>query len=164
MFLGFYRTYAVEDEIAVTYQRYGITQPCQMQLWRIAEAFDIELRFYEGRSFVYYGDGQPVIFIDSRLSEIEQREDFFHELCHPLRHEGCQTKMPRLFKELQEIQAAQFQLYAALPFFLIKQVYDDIVNVSAKYLASLFQLSEALVHRRIEQIKARMTYLGKEGA
>lgn len=160
----FYQPTDVEKEIAYTYQEAGITCPSHMQLSRIAEAFNIDVTYYPGKSFVYYGDGQPVIFIDSRLSEIEQREDFFHELCHPLRHEGCQTKMPRLFKELQEIQAAQFQLYAALPFFLIKQVYDDIVNVSVKYLASLFQLSEALVHRRIEQIKARMTYLGKEGA
>jgi len=94
--------------------------------------------------------------IDSRKPEPERRAIFFHELTHPLRHCGRQEHLHELFVELQEIQAAQFQLAAAIPSFMLGSYRDAPPANIGKIIAEDFCLPLTLVMRRLEQIRNRM--------
>ncbi len=92
-----------------------------------------------------------MINIDARLTEQEQREQFFHELCHILRHCGSQLIMPKAFRELQEWDAKRFTKYAAIPFHML-----HLFNLKSDYLVNeiseSFQVYEDLANDRMEGI------------
>ena len=92
------------------------------------------------------------IVIDSRVSIQEQQEQFFHELCHILRHEGHQSMMPAAFRELQEWDANRFTMYAALPYFMLK-AYDFENPYIILDLSHDFNVTEDLCRKRMDQIK-----------
>lgn len=60
--------------------------------------------------------------------------------------------MPEAFRELQERDANNFTMYAALPYFLLKD-YDFIDPYLIHDLATDFKVTEELCIKRIEQIK-----------
>ncbi|WP_175616022.1 ImmA/IrrE family metallo-endopeptidase [Piscibacillus halophilus] len=60
-----------------------------------------------------------LININNNLADYEKKEQFYHELCHILRHYGNQMMMPKAFRELQERDARHFTLYAAIPFHML---------------------------------------------
>lgn len=62
------------------------------------------------------------MFLDGRLPLDQQRLDFLHELCHLLRHAGNQMIMPESFTKMQELEAEQFLLFAAMPFSMISRL------------------------------------------
>ncbi|RPF57023.1 uncharacterized protein DUF955 [Aquisalibacillus elongatus] len=91
------------------------------------------------------------IVIDSRERVEIQREQFFHELCHILRHSGRQTMMPEAFRELQERDARHFTLYASLPAHMIK-TYDFTNEFIIETLADNFKVRKELVTERLDRI------------
>ncbi|MBM7554852.1 Zn-dependent peptidase ImmA (M78 family) [Thalassobacillus pellis] len=95
------------------------------------------------------------IIIDSRLPIKYQREQFFHELCHALRHFGCQSKMPRAFYELQERDAKHFTLYASLPFHMIKGYSLHNPDIIEQWSRD-FNIPRYLCAERLEKIKGRV--------
>lgn len=97
------------------------------------------------------------IVLDSRCKPDEQREQFFHELCHILRHVGHQSIMPEAFRELQEWDANNFTMYAALPYFMVKQ-YDFEDPYLIHNLATDFKITESLCKKRIKQIQRNFLY------
>jgi Zn-dependent peptidase ImmA (M78 family) len=153
-----YRQSDLELWISKIYQENGIQYASDINIERIAGIFQIDLRYYSGQPFAHWDDesGEAYIFLNSYMTESQRRESFFHELCHPLQHAGCQNNMPPLFKELQEIQAAHFQLYASMPLFMLEEFWSVSPSVLIKILSEEFQLSEAFVIRRFEQIQARI--------
>lgn len=113
------------------------------------------------KSFAYEQCNYKSITIDNRIPAEEQREVFFHELSHLLRHSGWQLKeMPLSFKELQEWDANRFVPYAAIPFHLLQEIdlqQADIISV----LADTFKVTPELCERRLTRIyeKANMIAL-----
>jgi hypothetical protein len=63
----------------------------------------------------------------------------------------------KTFRDLQEAQANQFQLYAAIPFFMLQELelppYEYQIIHTIK---SIFKVTEALARKRLEQIKRRI--------
>ncbi|WP_328515400.1 ImmA/IrrE family metallo-endopeptidase [Halobacillus yeomjeoni] len=49
--------------------------------------------------YVRLGKYQEIL-LNTSLDSLQQREQFFHEFCHAIRHVGRQTMMPRAFREL----------------------------------------------------------------
>ncbi|MFP3467941.1 ImmA/IrrE family metallo-endopeptidase, partial [Leifsonia sp. SIMBA_070] len=83
------------------------------------------------------------ITIDKRLPSSIQREHFYHELCHILRHAGRQIIMPAAFRELQEWDATNFTRYAALPIHMLSSIefsHPGIID----YLSSQFGVTPEL--------------------
>ncbi|MNC21308.1 hypothetical protein D3C75_692800 [compost metagenome] len=77
---------------------------------------------------------------------------------------GSQPELPRLFAELQEIQAGLFQLYAAMPIYMIEGYAEHLEEAhAAQMLAYEFRLPRELVERRLQQIAARL-HKGREEA
>jgi Zn-dependent peptidase ImmA (M78 family) len=151
-----------ELEISVNdfYRDLGIHQPSDLCEDAICSALDIDLIYKPFPSMVYQADDYTSILIDSRLPRAVQREHFYHELGHIVRgHVGKQHKLTKSFRQLQEEQAEHFVMYAALPFFLIRQLplpkYErDIIGL----LADEFGVTHKLAARRLEQIKNRIYY------
>jgi len=144
----------VERWIAEHYQNNSILTPTDIDIDVIASNFGIDIVYYNGHSFS--GNESDVIFLNKNLSSPEMREIFFHELCHVLRHAGDQRRMPQLFMDLQEFQALQFQLYAAIPLYMIKDIPPQRSWITYyQLIAYKFVVPLWLAKRRIEQIITR---------
>ncbi|PKR79216.1 peptidase [Halalkalibacillus sediminis] len=91
------------------------------------------------------------IIVDSRDPIEHQREQFFHELCHILRHCGHQSMMPEAFRELQEWDARHFTLYAALPYHMLR-FYDFSDDLIIGTIAEDFKVTKELVSERLNRI------------
>lgn len=158
MILGRYKPCELEKWINSRYLHNGVRTPDDLDPEGVAPLFGADLVYYLGPSFADWREGgYSVIFLDRRLSDDEARAVFFHELCHPVRHVGSQPELPRLFAELQEIQAGLFQLYAAMPVYMIEGYAEHLEEAhAAQMLAYEFRLPRELVERRLQQIAARL--------
>jgi len=155
-----YRPSETELWISGLYQQNGILQPKDLTISAVSEIFSVKVSYYDGPVFAEWEeDNYAFIFLNRNKSQEEQKNDFFHELCHPLRHVGRQNELPLLFQELQEMQAAQFQLLAAMPVYLVQQVpcqryWEQYINT----LVNKFEQPNRFVQRRIDQIVNKINY------
>lgn len=150
-----YTTTALEDWVSDFYKELKINHPTQIN----EEYISRSNRIYLHRK-PRYGNYEIVghyrgITIDSRESLEKQRELFFHELCHILRHTGVQSMMRKAFRELQERDAEHFTRYAAIPFHMLKyiDIHDPYV---IDQMVELFKVTPELCELRLLQIKAKM--------
>jgi hypothetical protein len=95
------------------------------------------------------------ITIDARKSKKVQREMFFHEFCHILRHAGIHSMMPEAFHELQEWDAKSFVRYAAIPHHMLKFIDFDNPYVIDQ-MVSLFKVTSELCEDRLLQIQKKL--------
>ena len=156
--LDLYQTTPLEEWIESRYQHIGIHSPDDLDIDSIAHSFGVDVFYMPGaKEEAIWDDDNAAIFLNSDKSVPEIREVFFHELCHPLRHAGDQLMLPGIFRELQETQAKQFQLYAAMPFFMIKGIkFPPYKNEAIGLLANLFRVTPQFAKRRLEQIQRRI--------
>jgi len=150
-----YNLSRMEKWITNQYLMHNIIEPENLNFDALSIAFEVTLYrlslcarydIYKKRRF---------IVVDSRCSIHKQREQFFHELCHILFHEGHQSDMYEPFRKLLEREAERFVLYAALPYHIIK--YYNLASETIIYdLSSDFQISEKLCHSRLKQIKSQI--------
>jgi Zn-dependent peptidase ImmA (M78 family) len=154
-----YKLTHLEDWINRLYRVLDIYTPDEIKPREICRSLHIHLMYKEIPSCCFSEGRFKCITIDQRKLNEYQREDFFHELCHLLRHFRIRM-MPKAFLELQEAQAETFTAYAALPYFMVKE-YDlhdaDIIYT----LAQDFCVTEKLVLKRLNQIKNRITMLNE---
>lgn len=155
MDLTFYRTTPLEDWISSVYKDHNIYSPADIDIHMVASIFGGAVSQTFGQSHVRWEDDFNffVIFLDKKKSEKEKRLDFFHELCHPLKHIGSQMKIPLEFRRYQEGQANQFQMYAGLPFYMLQDFSD---GCTLKKLSDAFNLPEKFIRSRIDQIYRRI--------
>lgn len=160
--LSHYQPTVLEEWVEAKYQSVGIFTPAELTIENIACAFDIKVIMLPGaKEEALWDDSLAAIFLDADKPPLETREIFFHELCHPLLHHGDQLGMSSNQRLHQEEQAGHFQLYAALPFFMIRalplpQLELDIIHL----LATEFTVTHDLARKRWEQIHRRI-YTGE---
>ena len=150
-----YPATALEDWVINFYIRLGIYHPDQINEEYIARNHRIFLhKKPQPSNFQVVGRYQGIT-IDSRESVETQRESFFHELCHILRHYGIQSMMPNAFRELQERDARHFTLYAAIPYHMLKFIdFNDPYVIDQ--MVSLFKVTPELCETRLLQIENRI--------
>ncbi|QRG65286.1 ImmA/IrrE family metallo-endopeptidase [Brevibacillus choshinensis] len=160
MDLSLYKMTPLEEWITTTYLQHSITTPDDLSLEHVVASFGGEIALLKTRSHARWiedGTGDFIIIIDSRLDEATQRSEFYHELCHPLRHVGNQQMLPKAFRDLQETQATMFQLYASIPFFMIKELdMPDLEHNVPYQWAQIFKTPLPLAVQRFRQIKSRI--------
>lgn len=155
MLFSYYKESHLEQWINTQFLTHGIMNTTDHDIERIAEAFDVELVYDICPSFSDNEDG--VIFLNKHADDVTARVIFFHELCHVLRHAGDQRVMSHLFKEAQELEADQFVLYAAIPFYLVAKLnVPDQRNEAIPYLADQFHVPLHLAEQRLDQIQRRV--------
>lgn len=156
--LSLYESTPLEKWIESRYQSIGVLSPTDLDIDAIAYSFGADV-FYmpAAKEEAIWDEETAAIFLNSDKPEEEIREAFFHELCHPLRHSGNQLMLPGIFRELQETQAKQFQLYAAMPFFMVKEIkLPPYKNEAIGLLAQQFRVTPPFARRRLEQIERRI--------
>ena len=155
-----YITSALEDWITEKYVRHRIYTSTDIDIQQIAliEGIFIHKRPMSSRYDIF--GRYKAIILDSRCTEEEQQEQFFHELCHILRHVGHQSMLPKLFRELQEWDANLFMMYAALPYFMVKK-YDYNNQNLILDLSHDFNVTEELCQKRMDQIKRNIIFHSK---
>ena len=143
---------ALEVWIANLYKRLGMLTPYELSEETIAQHFQIYIYHKPLPSTSYESGKFKSITLDQRLPVEVQREAFYHELCHILRHAGWQMgMMPQAFKELQEWDAKRFTSYAAIPIHMLKDIdlkQDNIIS----YLSETFKVTPGLCEKRLERI------------
>jgi hypothetical protein len=157
--LSRYTLSPIESWIYSKYQNVGIHYAGDLDIDLIASCFNGEVRKTKYSSHVMWDDDYDyfVVFLNSHLKEKERRYQFFHELAHPLLHVAKQTDaIPELLMQHQEEQAQHFQLYAALPLYMIEEYKYHHSTCITKLLSDEFILPEHLVNNRIYQIKNRI--------
>ncbi|MCO7125157.1 ImmA/IrrE family metallo-endopeptidase [Sporolactobacillus shoreicorticis] len=119
-----------------------------LELKKIAIAFRIEYSCWHGQPYAYRLSENSAAYIieNKQVAEYEQREHFFHELGHIVRHCGDQCDMPELFLQMQEAEARQFALYAAIPYHMI----DFNRTHSLKSIMQEFHFTLNLAYTRID--------------
>jgi Zn-dependent peptidase ImmA (M78 family) len=154
--LSHYQTSPLEQWIEDLYQRLSVTKPEQLHIGELAAKLGIWVYYMDMGSMAIENQGAFSINIDRRISAKEQWGDFLHELCHVLRHSGNQMAMPSGYVHWQEQDAANFQLYAAMPFSMIAQLnlpqkQGELIDL----LAEEFHVTHRLAAARLEQIQRR---------
>lgn len=104
----------LEDYIYTLYKSIGITQPTEIDLLLIAKKLGVEI-VYSENAFRFNNEINLVIG-----SKCEEWMEFGHEICHFLRHSGCQLNLNPLFVELQEWQAETFMYHFCVPTFMLR--------------------------------------------
>ncbi|GGK36876.1 hypothetical protein GCM10010965_32240 [Caldalkalibacillus thermarum] len=153
----YYKT-AFEEKIEHLFKSKGIVQSEDLCLDNLSDIFNIQIVYMpDAPQRAMWDDSLSVIFLDSTKTPAEVREVFFHELAHLLFHEGNQSVMFTDFRNLQENQAKVFQLYAAMPFFMIKKLdlpSEDRLIIGL--LSDVFKVTHRLAKKRWYQIKQRI--------
>lgn len=147
-----YRPFPLEEKVMKMYKNMNIYQPEDINIRKIAYYLRIHLKFSANRSYSFQNENFMIININKSLNKTKQREVFFHELCHLLRHCGNQYKnMPKAFRELQEWDAEHFTRYAAIPFHMLR--FIEMNNPNFVYnMSQLFIISEDICVKRINHI------------
>lgn len=135
----------------------GISKPEHLTIDNLSSAFGVTVDYVDFGCMMIKKPNGNLILLDKNLSSIEAKEAFFHELCHVIRHEGCQTSMPDSFRKYQEAQTKQFILYASMPFYMIQQIdWPQYNNQIISKMAYVFDTRYELAKERVEQIKQRI--------
>jgi hypothetical protein len=148
----------LESWVSRFYLSLGIREPIDLVESRIAKALNIFLVYKDVPSMSYEFGRFRSITIDKRLPVKVQRERFYHELCHILRHAGRQILMPEAFRELQEWDARNFTRYAALPLHMITY-YDFREPGIVEMLSEQFKVTPELCAERLNRIRDKIRCL-----
>ncbi|MEK5163137.1 ImmA/IrrE family metallo-endopeptidase [Paenibacillus sp. FSL R5-0527] len=156
-----YQMTELEKFQADLYARINIQHPWELEILEIADRLNIWIYFTkQGSKALELKEGLYSINIDKNLSPMQQRLDFFHELCHVLRHAGDQSVLPEMFTQVQEREAEQFVYYATLPFKMISELPIPVrLDQAVSFLSSEFRVPAQLAKQRLDQLKRR-TFFG----
>lgn len=150
-----YPTTALEDWVTLFMQRLQITVPEQIDENDIARKLHIFLHRKEQDPFYQVIGRYRGITVDIRERTEIQREQFFHELCHVLRHYGVQSILPKSFVDLQEWDARNFTRYTMIPYHMLKFIDFEQNNVVTE-MAEMFRVTPELAEERFSQIQRRL--------
>ncbi|WP_437831456.1 ImmA/IrrE family metallo-endopeptidase [Niallia taxi] len=148
----YYQTTALEDWVTNFYIKLNIYLPQDINEDYIAREQKIFLHRKKIAPFYQVVGKYRGITIDIREPIIKQREIFFHELCHILRHSGNQGIMNKAFRELQEWDTKHFTKYAAIPHHMISYIPLNDENV-INQMVNMFKVTPELCEERLVQIK-----------
>ncbi|WP_404407648.1 ImmA/IrrE family metallo-endopeptidase [Jeotgalibacillus malaysiensis] len=143
----------LEDYVQEMYESINIIKPEQLNMETIASGLGVSLILEETNSRCMDTYGDCFIFIDSRLSEQQQFEEFCHELCHAMWHMGTQRNMPLPYMLYQEWKAEGFMLQAAVPSFMLEPVISkaDYKHEAVALISKTFGITEDTAFKRLNQ-------------
>lgn len=147
-----YYPFPIDKWVSRLYRTMGIYKPEDIEEKKIARNLGIHLTYSDKRCFARDEGNFKLININKDLDKITQREIFYHELCHILRHAGYQYKiMPNAFRELQEWDSSHFTRYAAIPFHMLKYI-DFKSPAFIQEMSKMFRVSEEICQYRVDHI------------
>jgi Zn-dependent peptidase ImmA (M78 family) len=149
--MGVYKPTPLESWVSTLYIRKGVIFPGDLSRANIEKAFGFDYYIEYSPAHCVIEETPPYIILDERVPHLKQREQFFHELCHLLRHIPVPS-LPQSFRELQEREARNFVKYAAIPHHMLYLI--DFYDINAPYIMSdIFKVTVDLCKERLERIK-----------
>ncbi|PSL41751.1 uncharacterized protein DUF955 [Salsuginibacillus halophilus] len=139
----------LETWLMKEYENRGIYDVEDLSISRLSEAFGIMVDSTDCKTKAVFDSEFAVIFINENETHVKQRQLFFHEFGHVLRHYGDQRYMNDSFINLQERQVYHFSLYAAMP----ENLFIRCATVDEA--AKVFELPKGMVADRFDQIQRK---------
>lgn len=106
----------------------NISQPYQLGIENISDAINLPVFYWEYGSEAVFYRGKYKIFICDWQTNQQKWQDFGHELCHILSHDGDQKQIPTSFLQMQEHQAEYFSYHLCVPTFMLLQLEEISIN------------------------------------
>jgi Zn-dependent peptidase ImmA (M78 family) len=154
-----YKPTSLEKSVSDFLIQIDILSPSHLDPFLISRTLGIEYEQFHSPACSGVEEGIPYIITDKRCSFENQREQFFHELGHILRHDGDQNNgMPQSFREYQEWDAHQFTVYVMVPYHML----DFSLFYSINGLMDRFDVPEQIARKRFNQIRRRLYYSKSE--
>lgn len=150
----YYKPTNLESYVSKIFIRLHIYEPSQIDKNSIAEKLGIYLEYSYHKPYAYEEDDFKLINIQKNAPRKVQREQFFHELDHILRHAGNQLTLPKAYVDRQEWDCKNFMLNAAIPYHMIHYLQPHEYG-NIKHLSDTFGVTENLIVERLQQIKRR---------
>lgn len=92
-----------------------------------------------------------VIYLDERLPQTIQWQQFGHELCHVLWHQDNQLHLAQSFIDLQENQANNFAYYACIPTpMLMGMELPETFGEAVHRVSTTFKVTPEFASKRLE--------------
>ncbi|KYD03488.1 hypothetical protein B4102_3406 [Heyndrickxia sporothermodurans] len=142
----------LEDYVKRVYSYLSIDDPIDIDMELISYKLGIRLKYWDEGSEASYFRGNFYIYLNERLPIQEQWQEFGHELCHVLTHEGHQSFMPNEFLKYQEIKAENFALHFCVPtFMLLNYEIANYYNIKdgIPFVAKTFNVTEEFAKKRL---------------
>lgn len=150
-----YKPTTLEKSISDFYIQLDVLSPSHLNPFLISRALGIEYDQFISPACSGDEEGVPYIITDLRSPYEKQREQYFHELGHVLRHDGDQNnRMPQSFREYQEWDAHLFTVYAMIPYHML----DFSLNYTVKGLMDRFNVPSHIARKRFNQIRRRIYF------
>lgn len=141
-----------EDFIREFYTQMGILTPQQLNFQTIAIQLEIRLYYWPDKSQALFLKNHAYIFLNEKLKDQQQWQDFCHELAHVLLHSGHQGRMSPLFREYQENKANNFMYHACVPSFMLDELeQSDASAFTVQHVQQLFNVEYDFAVKRLEQ-------------
>ncbi|MGE7922334.1 ImmA/IrrE family metallo-endopeptidase [Viridibacillus arvi] len=142
----------LEDFVKSFYSKIHIHQPPDLNMLEIAKELHIKVFYWPNGSQALFFEQTGYIFLNNELSPQQQWQDFTHELCHVLLHSGDQMHLHPLFVEYQEHKAKNFALQAAIPTFMLDELYQiHKYRLSVWMIQEVFNVEENFAKKRLIQ-------------
>ncbi|KAB2335046.1 ImmA/IrrE family metallo-endopeptidase [Bacillus mesophilum] len=152
----FYQLTPLESRIKGLYEQFDIKYPEQIDMNLIANKLDIWIHYWDKESRMNCINGLYSIILSNRKPNVEQWEDFCHELGHVIRHHGNQSKMFHSFKNLQETQASNFMYHFAVPTFMLLdlKLHESMhLKDCVKFVSETFNVTYEFARVRLNHFK-----------
>ena len=148
----------LEKWISDRFIQMEILYPSDLKRELIAKVFEVDYESDLSPAFSGVEEGESFIVTDNRLSSEEQNEQFYHELCHVLLHEGNQNSMFQMFRLKQEFDAHLFTMYASIPYHMI----DFSTGNTIRSLQQTFNVPYHIAKSRFEDIRRKLFIASKQ--
>ena len=138
-----------EDFIKHLFTTMDITSSETLSYVTIAQFLHIEVLLWAKPSMALFDNQQPYIMLCSQRTPQQQWQDFCHELCHVLLHEGGSQRkaMYPQWIEYQERKANYFMRHATVPTFML----DNYKELSVTSISEHFCVEHHLAHQRLNE-------------
>lgn len=151
---------SVEDYVNKMYKAIGVYHSRQLVIKTIAARLGLTIIYVRMES-THYGN---VIYLDNRLTDSEQWQDFGHELCHVLWHAGNQLVMPPLYRDYQEWKAFNFGMHVCVPTFMLDNMsfprdFEGAVLLVQETFNVTYEFAEMRLGKFVQQKESRTIYI-----
>lgn len=140
----------LEDYIRKLYFNLNIYRPEQLDMQIIASKIGVEIVY---RNVTLMLDDEIHL---QKSSYTNEWMEFGHELCHHLRHHGCQFDIHPLYVDLQEWQATNFAYHFCVPTFMLERMIlpntqNETIDLISKEFNVSYQFAETRLDKWINQ-------------
>ncbi|MDE0581512.1 ImmA/IrrE family metallo-endopeptidase [Planococcus sp. A6] len=145
----------LEEYINKLLNRIDVHSPHQLNITVISARLGLSVHYLPIDSMYLAGH----IFLDSRKTDVQQWQDFAHELPHSCWHEGDQALISVMMREYQEWKADNFARNLCIPTFMIENMKLPSYEKEAIWmLQETFGVEKEFAAIRLQQYLQNLMY------